>query len=478
MSRFVEGENRHQSTLFPELLDNYISEDNSVRLVDFFVDELDLLGLGFNGVMPKATGRPSYHPSTLLKLYIYGYLNQVQSSRRLEREANRNVELMWLTSRLAPDFKTIADFRRDNGEAIKRVCREFVQLCGKLNLLNAKMVAIDGSHFKAVNHRERNFTKGKLKRRLENIETNLNRYFSQLDQFDTEEGVLDRGKVEDIHQNIAKLKKQIQATKELQSQVLRAPNQQISLTDPDARSMATSSRGSGSVGYNVQSAVDTEHHLIVEHEVTNLTTDRAQLFRMASKTRDTLKRQQLSVLADRGYYSGDEIKACMDSDIEVYVPKSKTSTNGSRGMFDRADFKYIEQRDEYVCPAGESLAYRTTMQNNGRPQRRYWSKNCGSCKLKSKCTTGKERRVSRWEHEKVIEEAESLLAKLPEAMLIRKQTVEHPFGTIKSWMGATHFQMRTLKNVGTEMSLHVLAYNMKRVINIMGLLPIIAAIKS
>jgi len=237
MSRFVEGENRHQSTLFPELLDNYISEDNSVRLVDFFVDELDLLGLGFNGVMPKATGRPSYHPSTLLKLYIYGYLNQVQSSRRLEREANRNVELMWLTSRLAPDFKTIADFRRDNGEAIKRVCREFVQLCGKLNLLNAKMVAIDGSHFKAVNHRERNFTKGKLKRRLENIETNLNRYFSQLDQFDTEEGVLDRGKVEDIHQNIAKLKKQIQATKELQSQVLRAPNQQISLTDPDARSI-------------------------------------------------------------------------------------------------------------------------------------------------------------------------------------------------------------------------------------------------
>ena len=478
MSRFIKGENRHQSTLFPELLDNYISEDNSVRLVDVFIDELDLEALGFESVNPQATGRPSYHPSTLLKLYVYGYLNQVQSSRRLEREANRNVELMWLTSRLAPDFKTIADFRRDNSNAIKNVCRSFVQLCRKLNLLSSDMIAVDGSRFKAVNHREKNFTKGKLKRRLDNMEESLNRYFAQLDQFDSKEGSLDRGKVEDISNNIAKIKAQIRKTRELEKQLLQTPDQQISLTDPDARAMATSARGSGLVGYNVQAAVDIENHLIIEHDVTNDTTDRAQLFNITRKAKDTLGHKHISVIADRGYFNGAELKACLESAITTYVPKSKTSSNKSRGFFDRADFKYIAADDEYVCPAGDRLPFRTTMKDKGKNHRRYWSSNCGHCELKPKCTVGKERRVSRWEHEEVLEAAQAALDQFPEAMLVRKQTVEHPFGTIKSWMGATHFQMKTLKHVGTEMSLHVLAYNMKRLINIMGVKPLMMAIKS
>ena len=261
MKRFIQGEDRTQSTLLPELLDEYIAEANPVRVVDVYVDELDLGKLGFEGVDPAATGRPSYHPAMLLKLYIYGYLNRIQSSRRLEKEAQRNVELMWLTGRLAPDFKTIANFRKDNGKAIRGVCKQFVVLCQQLALFSEAVVAIDGSKFKAVNNRDRNFTSAKLQRRMEEIESSINRYLVELDSADRQEPVVAQLKTERLNDKISALKEQMKFLKEIEVQLEQTPDKQISLTDPDARSMKT--RGTGIVGYNVQTAVDTKNHLIV-----------------------------------------------------------------------------------------------------------------------------------------------------------------------------------------------------------------------
>src|SRR3990170_4795013 len=278
MKRFVEGVDRGQSTLFPECLEDWVVEDNPVRVVDVFVDELDLGDLGFSGVDPEATGRPSYHPSVLLKLYIYGYLNRVQSSRRLEREAGRNIEVMWLTRRLVPDHKTIADFRKDNGKAIRQVCARFVDLCRQMGLLATASVAIDGSKFKAVNNRDRNFTRGKVERRRAQLEESVARYLSQLDTADRHEPTEALAmKTERLKEKLVKLKEEMKRLESYEKKMLASPDQQISLTDPDSRSMATSGRGSGVVGYNAQVAVDTEHHLIVTHEVTNTGSGRSQL---------------------------------------------------------------------------------------------------------------------------------------------------------------------------------------------------------
>ena len=308
MKRFVEGKDRDQITLFPECLEDWIGEDNPVRVVDVFVDELELAELGFGGVDPEATGRPSYHPAVLLKLYIYGYLNRVQSSRRLEREAGRNVEVMWLTGRLAPDHKTIADFRKDNGRAIRQVCARFVGICRTMGLFTEASVAIDGSKFKAVNNRDKNFTRAKMERRMAQIEESVARYLRQLDSADRQEPSLPLAtKTARLKEKIAKLKEEMQRLHALEAQMLGTPDQQISLTDPDARSMATSGRGSGVVGYNVQVAVDTEHHLIVTHEVTNVGTDRAHLAHVAKDTKATLQAESLDVVADRGYFNGEEI---------------------------------------------------------------------------------------------------------------------------------------------------------------------------
>jgi transposase len=258
---------REQSTLFPECVEDWIGEDNPVRVVDVFVDELDLAALGFGGVAPEETGRPSYHPSVLLKLYIYGYLNRVQSSRRLEHEAGRNVEVMWLTSRLVPDHKTIADFRKDNGGAIRQVCARFIALCRTVGLFTQASVAIDGSKFKAVNNRDKNFTEAKMKRRLEQIDESIARYLAQLDTADRQGPTVPEAKTTRLKEKIAKLRKEIERLNALNARMMASDDKQISLTDPDARSMATSGKGSGIVGYNVQSAVDTTHHLIVAHEV-------------------------------------------------------------------------------------------------------------------------------------------------------------------------------------------------------------------
>ncbi len=445
-------------------------------MIDVFVDELDLFDLGFERVAPKGTGRPGYHPSALLKLYIYGYLNRVQSSRRLEREAGRNVEVMWLVGRLAPDHKTIADFRKDNGRAIRKVCARFVALCRQLDLFAEASVAIDGSKFKAVNSRDKNFTRAKMKRRMEQIEESVERYLHQLDSADRQEPSLARTtKTVRLNDKLATLKEEMQRLEALEARMLDAPDKQISLTDPDARSMATSGRGSGMVGYNVQAAVDTTHHLIVAHEVTNVGTDRSRLSSMAKQTKIALETDALDVVADRGYFNGEEILACDEADITVTLPKPQTSNNRAKGRFVKPDFRYVKEDDVYICPAGERLVHRFTNVENGLTLRRYWTNACRNCAMKDRCTTGKQRRITRWEHEDVLEAVERRLDEHPEKMRTRRETVEHPFGTIKYWMGYTHFQMRTLKKVGTEMALHVLAYNLKRVMNIMGIGPLIAA---
>jgi transposase len=478
MKRFMEGEDRLQAALLPHCLDDYVTEDNPVRVIEAFIDGLDLVILGFAGVVPETTGRPAYHPATLLKIYLYGYLNRVQSSRRLERETRRNVEVMWLTGRLSPDFKTIADFRKDNGAAIRATCKQFVVLCRQLDLFSEAIVAIDGSKFKAVNNRDKNFTPNKIQRRVEQIEASINRYLSGLDTADRQEGEAAQAKAVRLKDKIAALKEQLQEFKKIAVAVRTAPDQQISLTDPDARSMATSGKGTGIVGYNVQTAVDAKNHLIVAHEVTNIGHDRDQLSKMAEQAREGVGHNALTVLADRGYFKGEEILACDQARIIPYVPKPLTSGAKAEGRFGKQDFVYIVEDDEYRCPAGERLTWRFDNVEHGLTLRNYWASNCTRCPMKPQCTTGRERRIKRWEHEAVIDAMQQRLEQKPDIMRVRRQTVEHPFGTLKAWMGATHFLTRTLKRVSTEMSLHVLAYNLKRVIAILGVSPLIAAIRT
>ena len=420
MGRFITSADRSQTTLFPPRVDDWIAEDNPVRAVDAFVAVLDLGELGFAGVEPAATGRPAYHPSVLLKLYIYGYLNRVQSSRRLEREADRNVELMWLIGRLVPDHKTIADFRRDNGEAIRQVCGRFVLLCRQMGLLAGGSVAIDGSKFKAVNNRDRNFTKAKLERRRQQIEESVARYLAQLDTADRQEptDVL-VAKTDRLKEKITRLEQEMERLDGLEAQMLASPDRQISLTDPDARSMSSSGRGTGVVGYNVQTAVDTEHHLIVTHEVTNIGTDRAQLSGMAKKARAVLEVERLDVVADRGYFASEEILASEQAGITVTLPKPMTSRAKAEGRFGKADFVYLPEQDVYRCPAGDMLTYRYTNVEAGLTVSRYWTSACPKCPIKAQCTPGKERRVTRWEHESVLEAMQDRLDANPDAMRIR-----------------------------------------------------------
>ena len=475
MKRFIEGESRNQATLFPEALDEYITEENPVRVIDVFVDELDLTTMGIN-IEPAVTGRPAYHPAIMLKLFIYGYFNRIQSSRRLEREASRNIELMWLLGRLAPDFKTIADFRKNNTKGITRICREFVLLCRNLDLFADALIAVDGSKFKAVNNRDLNYTTAKLKYRRQLIDDSITKYLLQIESADRQEAPIAKIRAERLESKIATLKDEVARLNDIEKVLAATPDKQLSLTDPDARSMKT--RGSGIVGYNVQTAVDSKHHLIVAHEVTNKGSDRSQLASIAQQVKAVLATDELTVVADRGYYNGKEIRACEQAGITTYLPKVQTSGNQAKGYFGKRDFIYHTKEDEYECPAGERATYRTTSHEQGRNIKRYWSSACRDCEIKPRCTTGKERRISRWEHEATLDALETRLDHAPDMMKVRRCTVEHPFGTIKSWMGSTHFQMRTLKRVSAEMSLHVLAYNMKRVINIMGTTALIEAIQA
>ena len=469
MKRFIQSVDRSQGILFPEHLDDSVQDDNPVRVVEVFVEQLDLGELGFTSVTPLLTGRPAYHPSVLLKLYLYGYLNRIPSSRRLERESQGNLELIWLTGRLMPDFKTIANFRKDNGPAIRKVCSQFVLLCRQLNLLTEASVAIDGSKFKAVNNRDNNFTANKVERRREQIEASIERYLAALASADRQESTdFMAAKIQRLQDKVVLLKEHLEKLKAIETQLQEAPDKQISLIDPDARSMATSGRGTGMVGYNVQTAVDTKHHLIVAHEVTNVGHDRHQLANMAKQAKTAMGVDELNVVADRGYFDSEEILKCQEAGIVPIVPKCITSGAQADGRFGKADFIYSAEKNEYRCPAGQSLIWRSSRVERGLNLHRYWSSHCGQCEIKAQCTPSTERRVSRWEHEAVLEAMQLRLDQAPDSMRIRRQTVEHPFGTLKAWIGSTHFLTKTLKRVSTEMSLHVLAYNFKRVMKILG----------
>jgi transposase len=465
MAGFIEGVSRDQTTLFPERLDDWIGEDHLVRVVDLFVDQLDLTALGFQRYAAARTGRPGYHPAVLLRLFIYGYLNRIPSSRRLECEAGRNVEVMWLTGRLVPDHKTIADFRRRNGPAIRKTCAKFVDLCRRIGVLKGEVVAVDGSKFKAVNNR------------LAHLEVEVGRYIEEADRIDRQEtGTARAERAAHLTGRYRRIRQEIERLLAMDKALADCPDGQVSLTDPDARAMATRAQHSGHVGYNVQSVVDAETHLIVTHEVTNQGHDRDQLAKMATQAKATLQREDMHILADKGYFSALEILACHKAGITATVPRSDTSGARSMGHFVKADFAYDHGADIYRCPAGQALTYRTTSEQQGLQMRRYWTNACKACDLKSRCTTGHERRVSRWEHEHLVEASNARRRSPSAPMSVRRSTVEHPFGTIKSWSAPCHFLTRRLQGVRTEMALNVLAYNIKRMISLIGIRRLMEAI--
>src|ERR1700716_178463 len=470
MHRFIDGEDRMQQALLPHCLEDYVGEENPVRVIEVFIEELDLAALGFSGVTPATTGRPGYHPSTLLKIYLYGYLNRLQSSRRLEREAQRNIELMWLVGRLPPYFKSVGDFRKHNGAAIRAVCRQFVELCRQLGLFTRAVVAIDGSKFKAVNNRDKNYTVAKVTGRMEQVDASIARYLRALDRADREEGDVAEAKSVRLKEKIAGLRRQMQALKVMEQMVQDAPDQQVSLSDPDARSMATSGKGTATVGYNVQ---------IAAHEVINQGYDRHQLAPMGLKAQQATGCEQITALADRGYFNGDQVLSCEGTGVAPVMPKTLTSSGAKRGFFTRQDFIYDAEHDHYTCPAGAKLTKAKRRADHAEDLDFYRHLSaCFTCPLRPRCTPTKLRRIKRWENEDVLDRMQDRLDRMPEAMGVRRQTVEHPFGTLKAWMGATHFLTRTLDKVRTEMSLHVLAYNIKRVIAIIGAGPLIAAIRT
>ncbi|MDB6454953.1 IS1182 family transposase [Falsirhodobacter sp. 20TX0035] len=460
-------------------LDPFYGSHHLVRVVDLFVDEFDLIDLGFGRAAHARTGRPGYHPAVLLKLFIYGYLNRIPSSRRLEREAGRNVELMWLTGRLVPDHKTIADFRRDNGPDIRRTCARFMELCRRIGVLKGACVAIDGSKSRAVNSRDRNFTKGKIASRIAHLEADVERYTAEMVRVDRqEEGGVRAEKVAHLAKRYGRVRQHIQHPQAMDRALADAPEGQISLSDPDVRAMATSARNSGMVGYNVQTAVDAETHLIVVHDVTNQGHDRDLLMPMARAAQEALHREIMHVLADKGYFSGRQILTCHEAGITTTVPKPETSPNRVKGMYVKPDFAYEADADVYRCPAGQALTYRYTTEEDGLELRRYWTGDCGGGLMKTRCTTGKERRITRWAHEHLIGAARARLIGLTEPMTVRRGTVEHPFGTLKGWMGTSHFLTRRLRNVKTEIALNVLAYNIKRMVALIGIRGLRAEVKA
>lgn len=472
----VQGVDRSQVLLFPEVVDEYLDEANPVRFLDAFVDSLDLTALGFARALPLKTGRPPYHPGDLLKLYLYGYLNKIRSSRKLEQESGRNIELMWLVRKLQPDFKTIADFRKENTKALKEVCRAFTLLCRELNLFGGELVAVDGSKFKAVNSRDRNFTEKKLARLLTQIDEKIAAYLNDLDRQDQGESSPSKLTTEELKKKLERVRSRRDGYQQMQKALDGSDERQISLTDPDSRSMKV--RQGTDVCYNVQTAVDAQHKLIVAHEVTNAVTDLAQLSGIAIAAKEALGVEHLEVVADQGYYNGQEVKTCLEAGIVPYISKPNTSANRKLGLFTKEDFRYDPVTDVYHCPAGEALPFHFENVEQGRVTRYYTTSACKGCALKPQCTRNKDhRRISRWAHEHVHEAMAKRVAEHPETLRQRKSLVEHPFGTMKRWMDQGYFLMRGLEKVRAEMSLTVFAYNLKRAMRILGVQPLMAAVR-
>jgi len=474
---YIEGANRDQRILFPDSLDEYISEESPVRVIDAFVDSLDLKQLSFKHATLNDTGRPPYHPSALLKLYVYGYLHRIRSSRMLEKETHRNIEVLWLLGKLQPDFKTIANFRRYNGPAIREVCRSFTSFCRNLDLFGGELVAIDGSKFKAVNSPGRNYTAKSLKRSMDRIDKKIDEYLEELDRNDELEPDEPKLSKEELEEKIRLLKEMMKRNNDLSTEMEESGESQISLTDPDSRSMAVGGKRRTSVGYNVQVSVDEKNKMIVDHEVTNSVNDHGLLSEMAIRAKEALGVEKLEVLADLGYRDGAEVKRCLDEGITPFIPKVNVSANSKLGLYGKQDFKYLPDENTYLCPAGERLTYTGERYENRRLRKFYTTQACKECNQKPLCTRSKQtRRISRWEFEDVLEEMELRVKEQPEKTRMRKALAEHPFGTLKYHWHHGNFLMRKLPNVRTEMSLSILAYNLKRAINVLGVKTLLEAL--
>ena len=462
---YIQGEARNQGSLFPLSLDELVPEDHLVRVIEAYVARLDLQLLGFSKAQPQKTGRPAYAPADLLKLYLYGYFQRIRSSRRLEAECRRNVEVMWLLGRLSPDFKTIADFRKDNGAAFQATCRAFVQFCRQVGLISGQLVAIDGSKFQAVASPRKHLSLKQLKRQQEKLDTHIATYLAQLDEADQAESTetIDRAAVRAALQHLQdRHADNLTCQALLQAQGL----EQCVVGEEDARLMRT--HQGPRVAYNVQSAVDGEHCLILHHEVTQEGNDSRQLEPMAKAAQAVLEQNQLTVTADAGYSNGEQLQACDDAGITAYVPLNRGVNNqgGDTPLFDRSAFTYDAANDQYQCPAGEWLPLK---QVNG-PQRIYAARtDCSACPLQPQCTNAKRRYITRHPHEAAFERMQQRLQAQPDMMVRRRSIVEHPFGNLKQWLfGNGRFLLRQLQGARTEMALAVQAYNLKRAINVLG----------
>jgi transposase len=474
----ISGGDRSQLLLLPDSVDDYVGPDNVVRFIDAFVDGLDLKAAGFGRVQAKTTGRPGYDPADLLKLYIYGYLNRVRSSRRLAVETRRNLEVIWLLRRLTPDFKTIADFRRDNSTAFRQVFREFVVLCRELDLFGRELIAVDGTRIKAVNSRERNFTKAKLAKAMAESDERLARYLKQLDEADKDgEDARESGTVERLQEKIAAIRERRERLDDHGKALADSGEDQISLTDPDARAMHSSSRVG--VGYNIQIAVDTKHKLIAEQQVHNKVSDLGLLTETAEAARETLDVAQIDAVADRGYFKIEDIEACEMAGIVPYVPKPQRGSAVAKGFFPKDQFRYDAEADIYTCPGGAAL--RRVHSRPVRGEIRVFdyanAAACKSCALKTRCTAAAYRKVARYENEAVLDRMAKRLAARPGVLDERRESVEHPFGSVKQWMGQGAFLMRRLENVRAEFSLTAIAYNLRRAISLVGIPALIAAVR-
>jgi len=470
---YINGANREQSMLFPRSLDEYVGENNEVRAIAAFTEYLSIGELGFVRGEPAETGRPGYDPRMLLGIYIWGHLNGVRSSRRLERECGRNVELMWLSGLLRPDFKTLCRFRQENAEAISEVLIRFRMWCEGAELFGKELVAIDGSKFKAVNSVDRNVTHGKLAKLIKREKESVERYLAELEETDAQDEGEESGlTAEELKEKIATIGESLKQHEELLAEMKESGEKQRSLTDPEARLMKTA-KGTD-VSYNVQTAVDSKHKLIVTVEVTNDGCDRELLPEMAKAAKDGLNVEELTVVADGGYFGCEAVKACEDDNITAYVPIAESTAAESRGVFSSKRFKYDDVRDLYVCPAGAELrAVSRGVEKNARYDKEimiYATKECNGCPLRSKCTTSKYgRKIKRWVHYEVLDRLRERLRDNPEIIRRRKALVEHPFGTIKVGMGHDRMLLKGLRNVGTEIKLTVLSYNLKRVMSILGI---------
>ena len=473
----IAGHDRSQILLLPESLDDYVGQDNPVRFIEAFVDGLDLTAAGFTRVTFKPTGRPGYAPTDLLKLYIYGYLNRIRSSRRLEAETHRAIEVIWLLRHLKPDFKTIADFRSVNCKAFRPIFRQFVRLCRQLDLFGRDLLAVDGTRIKAVNNKDRNFTRASLQTFIDLADAKLDDYLQRLDQSDAAESKTGGSRVENLAEKIAAINERRRRCKDMLAQLERTGEEQISLTDPDSRAMAAHTHVA--VGYNVQVAVDTKHKLIVEQQVTNQVLDRGLLTETAAAAKDVLGVETIDAVADKGYFKIEDIEACETVGIVPYVPRPQRGPSVRAGYFRKDEFSYDADNDSYVCPAGQRLDRYSSSPQRGLKKINYVNKlACDDCTLRSRCTAGKFRTVSRLENEAVLDRMQARLAQRPGLLDRRRETVEHPFGSIKQWMNQGAFLMRGLEKVRAEFSLTALAYNLRRVLNIVDftdLMTVVAA---